>query len=265
MSSARPEDMQEFLPSSYVEEVLMGDDQKEGKSSKPQASINVTTNGISLKGEWKDFVRAGDTIKTSCWQNHASLKCPLSWNYSYVFPFIMDIRLPFFLQATPLTFFDNRPCNLAAKYQNDVSRSKQTTREHSWIAELDLIDTPWRVKFEQTLRANTIDAFASKQFLETEALPSIKHSASLEYIHIDDGLNSKFSAELAVPLLGYERSPSFFKLYGEYDKRFEIVRNKINLVGSLKMGKVLPLSTDKSRPSSFANDRLYLHQTSGYI
>ena len=67
MSSTRPEDMQEFLPSSYVEEVLMGDDQKEGKSSKPQASINVTTNGISLKGQWKDFVRAGDTIKTSCW------------------------------------------------------------------------------------------------------------------------------------------------------------------------------------------------------
>ena len=93
----------------------------------------------------------------------------------------------------------------------------------------------------------------------------MKHSASLEYYKVDFGQMSRFTAELAVPLLGYERSPSFLKLEGSRQHRFPIVDDKINLVCEVKAGKILPLSSNKNKASSFANDRLYLYLSSGYL
>ena len=57
-----------------------------------------------------------------------------------------------------------------------------------------------------------IDAHASKQFLMHDALPSLKHSASLEYFELKGDHQSRMTAELALPLMGHVRSPSFLKL-----------------------------------------------------
>ena len=56
MSSARPEDVEDFLPFTSVEEVLMKNDKpKEEAPRKISVNTNVTNNYAGLTFKWKDF------------------------------------------------------------------------------------------------------------------------------------------------------------------------------------------------------------------
>ena len=98
----------------------------------------------------------------------------------------------------------------------DVRKTKHEFHEKSWITELAFIDTPWRVKFEQSYRRNMIDSYASKEFLIHDSLPSLKHSISLEYFELKGDHQSRMTAELAFPLMGHSRSPNFLKLEAQH-------------------------------------------------
>ncbi len=87
----------------------------------------------------------GDMLTLSYNKNNSGFK---TYNCTYLLPFLLTTRLPIFLRATPLTFFDMMPCNLALIYEIDVRQTKHESHENSMIAELAFKDTPWRVKFE---------------------------------------------------------------------------------------------------------------------
>ena len=106
------------------------------------------------------MISEGDEFKVQF--NHKLASRVKTYDCSYLLPFLMTVKLPALFRATPLTFIDQNPCNLALMYQYDTSSKKHASYEKSFIAEVDFVETPWRLKFEQSLRNNAIDAFASK-------------------------------------------------------------------------------------------------------
>lgn len=68
-----------------------------------------------------------------------------------------------------------------------------------------------------------------------ESLPSVKYSSTLSFLKMTQNYFTKFSTELAVPLVD-DRSPSFFKFEAKHQRKWEIIADKLNFVVDLQAG-----------------------------
>jgi hypothetical protein len=62
----------------------------------------------------------------------------------------------------------------------DNKKYKFESREAVALWEI-LSDSPWRLKFENSIRQNSFNSFNSWKFLKEEAMPTKKSSVALEY------------------------------------------------------------------------------------
>jgi hypothetical protein len=70
----------------------------------------------------------------------------------------------------------------------DTKQSKYSSRESSYYLEVSPEDSLWNLRFQNTLRRNSVDANASRTFLANEIMPSVKQSVALEWQNMSEKL-----------------------------------------------------------------------------
>lgn len=63
----------------------------------------------------------------------------------------------------------------------DTKKTKYESSEEILSWELSSEKSPWRLRLERASRQNSFSAFNSIRFLKEEAMPTIKHSITLDY------------------------------------------------------------------------------------
>ena len=148
-----------------------------------------------------------------------------TYSFTYMNPFqLKSSFLPNAILTEDARIAQNEetPCEVSYTYEIDTKSSKFESREHSHILELSSQNSPWGLKFENTIRKNLIDQDASKNFLLYESLPSLKYSTSLSFMEMTHNSMTRGSLELALPLID-DRSPSFLKLELKHQQRWNLI------------------------------------------
>jgi hypothetical protein len=123
---------------------------------------------------------------------------------TYSSPFTMPRKhIPYWLLEKRFTTSRSQSVPIEGTYTYEVENKtyKYVSREHSHLLGLTSPVSPWSLSIQRSLRKNLIDKDASRQFLLHESLPSMKYSSTLAYQVMSGSTWTRFSTELALPLL----------------------------------------------------------------
>ena len=101
-------------------------------------------------------------------------------------------------------------------------------QEESFTLRFGPQQSKWKVKLENTLRKNSLDSFASYDYLKDETMPTNKRSVGLQYSDMTEDTYKKMDIEFGLPI--NRGTSSFFKIDAFITKSSVILKDKLKLV-----------------------------------